>query len=186
VGRIGSLAEKGFDLALEALRALGERFPGARLRIAGDGAGRAALEERAAALGVADRVEFLGFVHPDRVLALMNESAVVLMPSRVPEGFGLVALQAAQMARPVVATRVGGVAEVVAHGETGLLVAPGDAAGLARAVASLFDDPARAARMGRAARRRAETLFGWERHVDAYDELLQRLARAERPEAAAV
>jgi glycosyltransferase involved in cell wall biosynthesis len=95
----------------------------------------------------------------------------------VPEGFGLVALQAAQMGRPVVATRVGGVSEVVAHEESGLLVEPDDATSLAHAIESLLEDPERAKRMGRAARLRARMLFGWERHVDAYDELLQRLVR---------
>jgi len=177
VGRIGTVSEKGFDLALEAMRSLVQRHPKVRLRIAGDGAGRADLERLAATLGIADSVDFMGFVHPDRVPALMNESTIILMPSRVPEGFGLVALQAAQMGRPVVATRVGGVAEVVAHGETGLLVDPGNAISLAHAIELLLDDPAQAVRMGRAARARAELLFGWERHVDAYDVLLQRLAR---------
>lgn len=176
-GRIATIDEKGFDLAMEAMRSLVKRYPKARLRIAGDGAARAGLERHAATLGIAGSVDFMGFVHPDRVPALMNEATMILMPSRVAEGFGLVALQAAQMGRPVVATRVGGVAEVVAHGETGLLVEPENAPSLVRAIESLLDDPVRAGRMGRAARGRAELLFGWERYVDAYDELLRRLVR---------
>jgi glycogen(starch) synthase len=125
-------------------------------------------------------VDFLGWVHPDRVLALMNDSTMVLMPSRVPEGFGLVALQAAQMNRPVVASGVGGVMEVVVHEETGLLVEPADEGALAGAIIALLGDPARAERLGRAGRRRAETELGWERHVDAYDALLRRLAAGDR------
>ena len=182
VGRIGTVVEKGFDLALEALSRVRGRFPHARLSIAGDGAARPELERQARTLGIEGSVDFLGWVHPANVLALINDCTILLMPSRVPEGFGLVALQAAQMARPVVASRVGGVAEVVADGETGLLVNRDDADGLARAIETLLDDPARAAAMGRTGRRRAEMLFGWERHVDAYDELLRRLSPRSRSE----
>jgi glycogen(starch) synthase len=98
------------------------------------------------------------------------------MPSRWEEPFGLVAVEAALMARPVVASRVGGLAEVVADGETGLLVDKEDPAALARAVTHLLKNPATAERMGQAARRRARELFGFERQVDAYDGLYQRLA----------
>jgi glycosyltransferase involved in cell wall biosynthesis len=176
VGRIGSVDEKGFDVAIRAMPAVLARFPSARLAIAGDGPARKELMQIASDAGVTAQVDFLGWVHPDRVLELMNESSMVLMPSRVPEGFGLVALQAAQMGRPVVASGVGGVSEVVVHGETGLLVDPDDADALAVAVMSLLADPERAARMGQAGRRRAATELGWEQHVDAYDELLQRFS----------
>ncbi len=98
------------------------------------------------------------------------------MPSRWEEPFGLVAVEAALMARPVVASRVGGLAEVVADGETGLLVDKEDPAALARAVTHLLKNPATAERMGQAARRRARELFGFDRQVDAYDGLYQRLA----------
>jgi len=180
IGRIGTVDEKGFDVAICAMPAVLARFPAARLAIAGDGPARPALEHLASEVGVADCVDFLGWIHPDQVLALMNESTMVLMPSRVPEGFGLVALQAAQMCRPVVASGVGGVAEVVVHDETGLLVEPADEGALADAIIALLDGPARAERLGRAGRRRAETELGWERHVDAYDALLRRLATGDR------
>ena len=188
VGRIGTIDEKGFDVAIAAMPAVLERFPSARLAIAGDGPARPALERLARDLAVVDHIAFLGWIHPDRVLELMNESTIVLMPSRVAEGFGLVALQAAHMARPVVASGVGGVAEVVVHGETGVLVEPNDADALADAIVALLADPDRAARLGRAGRRRAETDLGWERHVDAYDALLRRIVEraqsAERTAAA--
>jgi glycogen(starch) synthase len=180
IGRIGTIDEKGFDVAIRAMPAVLARFPSARLAIAGDGPARPALERLASEAGVADCVDFLGWIHPDRVLALMNESTMVLMPSRVPEGFGLVALQAAQMRRPVVASGVGGVTEVVVHDETGLLVAPADEGALADAIIALLGDSARAERLGRAGRRRAETELGWEGHVDAYDALLRRLATGDR------
>ena len=77
---------------------------------------------------------------PERVPELINEHTLVLMPSR-EEPFGLVALQAAWMSRPVVATRVGGLPEVVAHRETGFLVETEDAASLADAAAHLLSEP---------------------------------------------
>lgn len=186
LGRLGTVGEKGFDLALQALTDVLQRFPRARLWIAGDGAARPDLERCAEALGVAAHVDFLGWVHPRDVLALINRSTMMLMPSRVPEGFGLVALQAAQMARPVVATRVGGVAEVVIDGETGLLVAPEDVAGLAGAIMQLLGDPVRITRMGDAARRRAAMCFSMERYADDYEALLRQAARRESLETSAV
>ncbi|MGI8498622.1 MAG: glycosyltransferase family 4 protein [Gemmatimonadaceae bacterium] len=170
--------EKGFDLVLAAIPELVARFPSLKLLIAGDGWVRPDLERQAAELGVAGSVQFLGWVHPDRVTDLINEATVVLMPSRVPEGFGLIALQAAQLARPVVATRVGGVHEAVVDGETGYLVPSENSAAIGRAIASLLSDPAHAITMGRAGQRRASDLFSWESHVSAYDELLQRVAES--------
>ena len=96
------------------------------------------------------------------------------MPSQ-NEGLPLVALEAALMARPVVATHVGGLPEVVVHQETGLLVENGDTGGLTEAVAHLLDHPETAIQMGQVARRRAQEFFSFERCVDAYDALYRKL-----------
>jgi glycosyltransferase involved in cell wall biosynthesis len=168
---------KRFDLALRAFAPLASSFPGVRLLIAGDGPERSRLEALAGRLGLAPAVEFLGWVPPDDVPGLIRSATAVVIPSGV-EAFGLVALQAAQLARPVVATRVGGLPEVVMDGETGLLVEPGDLAALTTAIAALLSDPARARAMGEAARLRARDVFGWEQHVAAYERLYQRLAGA--------
>jgi glycogen(starch) synthase len=165
---------KGFDLALAAFAELVGRFPTARLIVAGDGPERTALEEQAAALGIGGAVDFYGWVAPDGVPALINSSTLVVMPSRV-EPFGLVALQAAQMARPVVATRVDGLPEVVVDRETGVLVEPEDRRALALAIAFLLESPEASRQIGEAARRRAEEVFSWERHVDAYGALYRTL-----------
>jgi glycosyltransferase involved in cell wall biosynthesis len=95
---------------------------------------------------------------------LLNDVTLVLVPSRY-EAFGLTALEAAQMARPVVATRVGGLPEVVVDGKTGLLVEPDDPVALARAIVTLLQDRGRAERLGRAARERARHAFSLERCV---------------------
>jgi glycosyltransferase involved in cell wall biosynthesis len=108
----------------------------------------------------------------------VNTVSVVAVPSRWDEPFGLVALEAALMARPVVAARVGGLPEVVEDGRTGLLVEREDAHALAEALVCLLRDPAAADRMGVVARARASALFGWDRCVNEYERLYERSALA--------
>jgi glycogen(starch) synthase len=159
---------KGQDVALTAFAGLRRRFPALRLVLAGDGTARSTLERQADALGIADAVDFLGWVDPAQLPALLNTATVVVLPSR-REGLPLVAVHAALMARPVVATRVGGLPEAVIDGETGLLVDPEDPPGLAAAVAWLLERPRDAERLGRAARARAREVLGWKRCVNAYE-----------------
>lgn len=175
LGRIGSKEEKGFDVAITGMRDVVAQFPTARLMIAGDGAGRSALEQHAVDEGTAHAVDFLGWVHPDSVYDLINQATIVMMPSRVPEGFGLAALQGQQMARPVIASRLGGVAEVVLDGETGLLVEPGDTESLSNAILKLLSDRDASIHMGAAGRERAAMEFSFTKHADAYEELIERL-----------
>ena len=169
------VTDKGVDLAIRALRAIRERSPNAVLAVAGDGPARGDLERLVAELDLGAAVEFLSWVSPAEVPALLNVTDVVLVPSRWDEAFGLVALEAAQMGRPTVATRVGGLPEVVVHGVTGLLVEREDVAALAAAVLTLIEHPDAARQMGEAARRRALEVFGWERYLDEYDSLYRHL-----------
>jgi glycosyltransferase involved in cell wall biosynthesis len=80
---------------------------------------------------------------------------MLIVPSLVPETFGMVALEAMTMGRPVVAARLGGLSELVVDGETGMLVPPGHAPALRDAIAALLGDPSRREAMGRAGRERA-------------------------------
>ncbi len=125
---------KGHGVAIEALAAV--RTPGVVLVCAGPLEGRgtyaAALRQQAQALGVADRVRFVG--RCDDMAAAMTLAAVVINPSTEPEGFGRTVIEAQAMARPVIATDHGGAAETVEPGVSGWLVPPGDAAGLAAAI----------------------------------------------------
>ena len=138
LGRL--VSEKGFDIALRALPELLTRWPGLQMIVAGDGPARPDLMALAAELGLENSVDFRGWVEPAAVPALINQATVVLIPSRWREPFGLVALEAAHLARPVVASRVGGLPE--AFGEGGLLVAPEDPPALAAGVRRLLDSPA--------------------------------------------
>jgi glycogen(starch) synthase len=131
------------------------------------------LEKQIADLDLSDNVKLAGWVLPDKVPLLLNTASLVVIPSRA-EGFGLVALQAALMARPVVAARVGGLLEVLVNGETGLLVEPEQQA-IGEAVSFLLARPEVAAAMGREARRRAVNNYSFDRHVNAYDDLYRKV-----------
>ncbi len=172
----GRLVEaKGFDLALAALAQLLPDHPGARLQLVGDGPARPALAAMAARLGIGAAFEISGWVDPAQVYAHFDRASVVLIPSRWIETLCQVAIQASLMARPVVAARVGGLPEVVAHEQTGLLVAPNDSAALAAAVESLCRSPERAGELARAARARALSLFGMSTYADGVAALYRRL-----------
>lgn len=175
---VGRLTEqKGFDLVIRALPRILAQAPTARVVIAGHGSDEAALRQLAMAEGVEEQVEFVGPLSHEGVYRLMNRATLVLMPSRY-EPFGLVALEAAQMARPVVASRVDGLAEVVSDGETGLLIPPEDPDALAEAVLTLLRDPALAERVGRAAQQRAADRFSFDRFLGEYEALYRRLGGA--------
>ncbi len=165
---------KGFDVAVQALATVRRRVPALRVLVAGDGECRAALERQVGEAGLATATSFLGWVEPEDVPAVLNQATLVVMPSR-REGLPLVGLQASAMARPIVATRAGGLPEIIADGVTGILIEKDDAGGLADAITSLLEHPAEAARMGTAGRERCRTHFSWERCVDAYDALCTRL-----------
>lgn len=165
---------KGFDLALAALPTILARYPSARLVVAGDGPERVSLERQAQELGVQEAVDFLGWVGPADVPALINAASILVMPSRA-EAFPLVGLQAGFMARPVVAARVGGIPELVLDRETGLLFEPGDSAALAEAILRLLEHPEEGQRLGRAAQERSMDQFDFDRIVDDYEKLYHRI-----------
>lgn len=149
VAVVGCLAalevRKGQRFLLEAAAVLKNQGIAVEIRLAGDGPERAALEALASRLGLSDRVRFLGFVpEPAVFLAAVD---MVALPS-LYEGLGVAALEAMAAGKPVVATRVGGLAESVIDGVTGFLVPPKDAPALAEAIAMLVRHPARAAAMG--------------------------------------
>lgn len=166
--------EKGFDLALTAFAAILGSFPSARLVIAGDGPQRSALEQRAASLNLTHAVEWLGWVNPENVARLLLTTTLVLIPSR-REALPSVAVEAALLGRPVVATKVGGLAEVVRHGSTGLLVPVEDSTALARAIEYLLNHPQKAAAFGNAARQWAQEQFAFDQYIAKYQALYQQL-----------
>lgn len=177
--------EKGPLVLVEAVARLAKTHPAVHLTIAGSGHQRSEIEARVAALGLDGHVEIAGGVAPDRVNALIDAAFLVCVPSLI-EGFGLTALEAAWRGRPVVASRVGGLPGLVADGETGLLVPPGDPAALANAVTLLLDDPTRARSMGEKARARVRTRPGWEQHVAQLEAVIDHVLAGDRNARAAL
>lgn len=162
---------------VDAIAAAREREPALHALLVGEGPLRGPVEEAVRARGLEGVLHCTGYrTDAD---ALLASADVVALSSR-EEGMGSVLLDALVFARPVAATRAGGIPEVVRDGETGLLVPVGDGAALGAAIATLLGDPARAARMGAAARARAPE-FSLEalamRTRDVYEQVLRRAAR---------
>jgi glycosyltransferase involved in cell wall biosynthesis len=178
VSRLARL--KGIEHFLDAAAALTPRYPDVRFLIVGetsppDPAYQRFLERLAVQHGVADRVTFAG--RRSDIPAVLSAADVAVMPS-LNEALSNVVLESMAAAAPVVATRVGGTPEALTDGATGLLVPPGDAAAIARAVSRLLDDRELACRLGRAARTCIGDRFSVDRMVrateDLYAELLAR------------
>ncbi len=168
VGRL--IPIKGHIVLLRAFAEARGRLRGLRLDIAGRGPLEPALRALAKELDIDDAVHFLGHVAP--VQRAIERSAIVVVPS-MGEGFGMVALEAMERARPVIAADIGGLGELVEDGVTGVLVPPGEAGPLARAIEELGGNLDRAAQMGEAGRRRALDRFLQQRCTDR-TELLYR------------
>lgn len=165
------LQDKGVETLLRAFAMVHQTDPSARLIYSGDGPEREHLQILTGELGVAESVEFPGWVHPEKLITMMGQASVVVVPSNRKEPFGLVALQGSQAGRPVIASRDGGLPEIVLDGETGLLVEPGDVAALANSMQWLISQPERATSMGRAGRERAEHVFRWQDCVTSFETL---------------
>jgi glycosyltransferase involved in cell wall biosynthesis len=161
IGTLGILEKrKGHSCLLQAAARLKAKGLRLRYRIAGAGSLRQQLERDVARLCMNDDVEFLGFVHDTR--AFLAGVDLFVMPSLF-EGLGVAALEAMAAGKPVIASRVGGLAESVVDDLTGLLVRPGDDVELAEAIEKLHCEPARAVALGRAGRERVQQQFSLER-----------------------
>jgi glycosyltransferase involved in cell wall biosynthesis len=154
VGRL--IPIKGHIVLLRAFAEARKRLPSLELDIAGRGPLEPALKALAAELGIQSSVHFLGHVSP--IQAAIERSAVVVVPS-MGEGFGMVALEAMERARPVIAANIGGLSELVRDGETGVLVPAGEAEPLTEAIVRVAGDLALARAMGEEGRRRALSRF---------------------------
>jgi len=175
VGRL--IPIKGHIVLLRAFAAARAEVPSLRLDVAGRGPLEPALRAVAKELGVEDAVRFLGYVAP--VQRAIEDTAIVVVPS-MGEGFGMVALEAMERARPVIAAEIGGLGELVENGVTGFLVPPGEAAPLAKAIVRLAGDLPAAAEMGEAGRRRALEHFLQERCTDRTELLYEEALNGRR------
>ncbi len=174
VGRLET--QKGVDVLLDAFAQARAAAPGrdTRLWIVGDGSQRPALEQRARALGLAERVRFAGAVLDSSPFYWGGDGFALL--SRW-EGLPLALLEAQAAGLPVVAAAAGGIPEVIRDGTTGLLVPREDAAAAARALGRIETDAALADRLAYEGARQAREEWSWERMVSAYEVLYERAWR---------
>lgn len=168
VGRLE--VEKGAHLVIEAAR----RLPDIPFQVAGSGRLEGMLRAQAADLG---NVRFLGQLDATSVRQALQATRLVILPSTCHDVAPLVLLEAFASGKPVVASAVGGIPEIVREGETGRLTPPNHAQALAEAIAALYHAPAQVAEMGRAARHYVETQHSPDKH---YDRLMAIYAQARR------
>ena len=182
IGRLAAGRVKGFDSLLVIAHLLKESVPTLRVLMVGDGPRRPFLEDVARRLGVQDRVHFVGEAGDIRVpLALMD---LFVFPSRWPEAFGLTLVEAMAAGKPIIATQVGAVPEIVRHGMEGWLVPPEDPSAMAEAVVRLLRDRPTAHRFGRQAQMRAHEAFDLDRMVVEVEDVYREVAgRYQKPPA---
>jgi len=167
--------QKGISYLLQAFMLLAQRFPALKLLIVGDGPEQSSLESLACQLGIRDRVVFAGLAaSPWPYLNLMD---VFVLPS-LYEGLPNAVLEAMAAGVPVVATDVGGVAEIVEDQLTGLLIRPRDPEGIVNAVGFLLEQSKRASEICEAARKVVETKFSLQSMLREYDQLYAALAHS--------
>lgn len=185
---VGRLVEaKGHDVLIASLGRLAARCPRLHCLIVGEGPLRQTLRRQVERGRLGSRVHFLGSRSHTEVLEIVKACEVFVMPSR-SEGTPLALLEAAALARPVIATRVGGIPHLLTDGAHAILVEAGDGDALARALERVLDDPVGAAALGVASQRRVLREFTLEAQVtltlDAYRWALarheQRTSRASR------
>ncbi|MEW6668390.1 MAG: glycosyltransferase family 4 protein [Thermodesulfobacteriota bacterium] len=176
VGMVSKLWEgKGHSVLFPAFRGVREALPDARLVIVGEGYLKDRLVREVAELGLAESVLFAGFVtEPSQIIATLD---VAVLPSFF-EGMGRVLLEAMAMGKPVVATRVGGIPDLVKQGVNGLLVSPGSVPELRDALLRLLKDKETAGRMGNEGKNRVTETFGADRMVRSIEGVYRQLLAA--------
>jgi glycosyltransferase involved in cell wall biosynthesis len=172
--------KKGFEYLIDAAAEIAASVPGLRVVIAGDGDLRAELEGRARA-ALPGAVRLLGTLPQSGVVRLAAAADVVVVPSVRDEagnvdGLPNFSLEASATATPVVASRAGGLPQLIEDGVTGRLVPERDSAAIARAVKELLANPERARALGAAGRRKVEREFGWARVAERFDAAYARVA----------
>ena len=172
VGHLGPI--KGHQVTLQALPQILGQFPDVTLVVAGDGSEEdyQRLRKQIEELGLTDHVRLLGQTH--NVQDWLNICDLFVQPS-LEEGFGLVFVEAGACKKAVVSTKVGGIQDIVVDGETGYLVAPGDADSLASRISELLANPEQAQAFGSAAFERIHGHFSLDHMVEKYDSLFHSL-----------
>lgn len=183
LGCVGALApQKGHEHLLRAMAALSPAFPRLHLALLGEGDRQEYILDEARNLGIGDRVHLAGF--REEIPEANAAFDVAVLPSVAGEGSPAVVKEAMAMGVPVVATRIGGVGEILENDRQGLLVPPDDEAALVEALASLLRDPERRRTLGAAGRSRVEA-FSMEQMIRRTEDVYKRLCGTEKGTGAA-
>ena len=177
VGRL--VSTKGVQTLLQAVQQLRAEGLRLRLKVIGDGPDREPLRQQASALGVAESIEFLGYLSPERLEEHLAAAATVVMPSLAGETFGMVAAENMSRGKLLVVSDVGAMREVI--GDTGMSFAPGDIEGLACCLRRVLKEPDLAHACGKMARQRALKLFREERRVGEHLAVYRRILKGSNP-----
>ncbi len=165
---------KGIQYLIKAFKEVQLKHPGAKLVIAGQGREEENLKSLAQELGLSQQVMFAGFLEQTVLAAYIKGSRALVLPS-LTEGLGRVAIEAQFLGKPVIASRVGGIPEIIADGETGLLVEPEDSRALADAMVRLLDDAQLAERMGTAGRNAVLKKFNYQDYFRSYHAMVHKV-----------
>jgi glycosyltransferase involved in cell wall biosynthesis len=157
----------GPDILLKALRIVIEKVNNVHLTVAGSGELTGRLKMLTKELGLERHVTFTGFVQNEKIAQLLDKHDIMVMPSIMEsESFGVAVLEASAAGLPVIATNIGGVPEVLADRETGILVPPGDVSALAGAIIRLAEDVRLREQMGRRGKEFCADKYRWEECLD--------------------
>jgi glycogen(starch) synthase len=174
VGRL--VPQKGIEYFIRAIPSIASRFPEAKFIIVGEGWSRDALEAEALATGHREKIRFTGFVSDKEVVNLMTSADVLVVPS-IYEPFGIVALEGMATGVPVVASQVGGLAEVIEHDRTGVFVYPRSPDSIAWGIGKVLSDLSYAKWLTGNAKDKLEKDYSWEavarKTVEVYEELVE-------------
>lgn len=168
-------SEKGIEYLLRATEIVSKIIPRIKLIIVGDGTEKRNLRWLANNLAIADHVQFVGF--QQNVREWIRNFDVLVLPSAKRESFGIVLIEAMANLRPVIASRIGGITEIVEHKKTGLLVEPRDSESLAQAIIYLYNHPQEVIEMVKNARAKVESDFTKEQMAVAFERLFITLLR---------
>jgi glycosyltransferase involved in cell wall biosynthesis len=147
------------------------------LKIAGEGPMESELKQEAIQMGLSDSIQWVGWLDtPEKLRDFYRSVDIFVMPSR-RESFGVSAVEASALCLPVIASRFGGIPEIIVHGETGVLVDPEDPVGLGKAITRLADDKGLRIEMGLRGRKRVEEKFDWKISVNRMVEIYQKVSK---------
>jgi spore coat protein SA len=180
----GAIRErKGVHLLVDAMKLIVQKHPDAKLIIAGgdkdnsDARDAFARKVRASADGIKNNVIFTGYIPPAEIQDIYLLGDIFVGPSLWDEAFGLVFAEASASGLAVVGSRRGGIPEIIIDGRTGVLIEPEDVSGMAARIGELVDDPAKCEEYGRAARKRMEDNFSWDRVANEIEALYDKLLK---------